>query len=491
MLDPTEAARQNTPEPTPAPPISVPTPPVPLALPTIEAPRARPIPQRPVQSVDQQRNDNQARPDDPAFLAQSNNNIREQTQAALRNLNHDDPSPQLGGAPTQSRSDTPGNSSQSVSADDRDQQGDRRAVPEPGQHPERTHHPPSRALAMNDRPVPSGSVARERGQAGAQGPTGTAGTPGQPAPAANPVTSGFNDAVATSTGGTDAIAQGPNGGTASQDPSAGAGGQAGRAGQGGQGGQGGNGAEAAARVGIRGMGARRAVESLTPTVALYDQVFGAEAARERTQAQLRRSQARGSYSESWRANRAAIENYVPAVRVGSQTALRTAASPFAAYLTAMHRRIHRLFADGFLADVESMPESSPLNDRSLVSTIEIILELDGRIHRLGIARTSGNLSFDVAALNSVRRAAPFGQAPTAIQSGDGRVYMHWAFYRSERQCGTFNAEPYILPHPAGSTPAGPTPAPTGPTPRDEHPPMPSAMLHRPIALRSARLDLRP
>jgi hypothetical protein len=30
--------------------------------------------------------------------------------------------------------------------------------------------------------------------------------------------------------------------------------------------------------------------------------------------------------------------------------------------------------------------------------------------------------------------------------------VHWGFYRNERQCGTFNARPYILPHP-GDTPA--------------------------------------
>jgi hypothetical protein len=32
------------------------------------------------------------------------------------------------------------------------------------------------------------------------------------------------------------------------------------------------------------------------------------------------------------------------------------------------------------------------------------------------------------------------------------VYFHWGFYRNQRQCGTFNAEPYILPNPRG-TPA--------------------------------------
>ena len=31
-----------------------------------------------------------------------------------------------------------------------------------------------------------------------------------------------------------------------------------------------------------------------------------------------------------------------------------------------------------------------------------------------------------------------------IRSADGLVYLRWALYRGESQCGTWNAEPYIL-----------------------------------------------
>jgi TonB family protein len=86
----------------------------------------------------------------------------------------------------------------------------------------------------------------------------------------------------------------------------------------------------------------------------------------------------------------------------------------------------------------------------LTATVEIVLERDGRVARVGIARTSGSTMFDVASMNSVRRSAPFGEAPEAIRSADGRVYIHWGFYRSERQCGTFNAEPFILSAPGAS-----------------------------------------
>ena len=62
----------------------------------------------------------------------------------------------------------------------------------------------------------------------------------------------------------------------------------------------------------------------------------------------RKSAHRGSWQasnfERWRA---AIENYVSSVKPGNQTALNTARSPFATYLTTIHNRIHPLFAEDF------------------------------------------------------------------------------------------------------------------------------------------------
>jgi len=38
-------------------------------------------------------------------------------------------------------------------------------------------------------------------------------------------------------------------------------------------------------------------------------------------------------------------------------------------------------------------------------------------------------AFDIAALDSVQRASPFGKPPKAIVSPDGAVYFHWEFHR--------------------------------------------------------------
>ena len=191
----------------------------------------------------------------------------------------------------------------------------------------------------------------------------------------------------------------------------------------------------------------------------YEDTFGADSVQEQREryAEMRRSHSTGQSREViWKKFRGAIENYLPKVRPGNQTALNTAASPFAAYLAVVHRQIHVHFADQFLRGLPMA--GSPLSDPSLVTTLEIVINGDGTLETVGVARSSGFLPFDYGAFSSVEKAAPFPPPPTKILSSDGRVYMHWAFNRSERQCGTFNAQPYILKD------AGP---PKAPEPQDQ------------------------
>jgi TonB family protein len=177
----------------------------------------------------------------------------------------------------------------------------------------------------------------------------------------------------------------------------------------------------------------------------------------------RRSEHRGSWVASnfdrWRS---AIENYVASVKEGNQTALNTARSPFATYLNGMHERIHPIFAESFLGSLDALPPSHPLNDQQLVTRLEIVLTREGHLKRMGVVRLSGVTAFDVAALDAVDRAQPFGPAPSAIVSPDGNVYLHWEFHRNEVfACSTMGAAPFIL----RSAPPGQEPAPPpGPAP---------------------------
>jgi hypothetical protein len=183
----------------------------------------------------------------------------------------------------------------------------------------------------------------------------------------------------------------------------------------------------------------------------YEAAVGAEKLEEDRRAYLaeRKSSQRGIAREkTWKEFRAAIENYAPGVKPGATTALNAAASPFATYIAAVHRRIHQEFADRFLRNLPI--GGSPYQDPMLMTKLEIVLNRDGSVHRIGVVRSSGLLPFDFGAFNSVLRGQPYAPAPSSILSGDGRVYLHWGFYRNQRQCGTFNAEPYILPNPRGT-----------------------------------------
>lgn len=180
----------------------------------------------------------------------------------------------------------------------------------------------------------------------------------------------------------------------------------------------------------------------------------------------RKSEHRGSWTasgfERWRN---AIENYVSSVKPGNQTALNTAAVPFASYLNTIHNRIHPIFADSFLGSLDNLPRSHPMNDPKVVTRLEIVVSpKEGRIVKMGVVKTSGITAFDVAALDSVHRAQPFGPAPSAIVSPDGNVYLHWEFHRDEVfACSTMHARPFMLNTPA-KPPAPPEP-PGGPSPK--------------------------
>lgn len=179
----------------------------------------------------------------------------------------------------------------------------------------------------------------------------------------------------------------------------------------------------------------------------------------------RRSQHLGSWKtvgiERWRS---AIENYVPMVKPGNQTALNTARSPFGTYLSLIHNRLHPIFADWFLQSLNSLPAGHPMNRSDLSTNLEIVLDQDdGRVVKQGVTKTSGVTAFDIAALESVQRAAPFGTPPREIVSPDGHVYLHWEFHRDPRiACTTYNARPYILK-------VKPKPAPIPPVPPRDHP----------------------
>ena len=177
----------------------------------------------------------------------------------------------------------------------------------------------------------------------------------------------------------------------------------------------------------------------------YERVMGKDKVDEERQVAARKmTSKKGRWERKLDAVKSSLENFIPDVRPGNQTALKTRAHPFALYVARMHRRIHELWGFGFLENLDSKGADYPLNDQNLWVNLELSVNPDGTVHKVTIAKTSGKTEFDVAAVDTVLSAAPYEATPEAIRSVDGRIYLRWGFYRNWRQCGTFNVEPYIL-----------------------------------------------
>lgn len=155
-------------------------------------------------------------------------------------------------------------------------------------------------------------------------------------------------------------------------------------------------------------------------------------------------QKEGLWDKARKSYTSPLDNVIPEVRVGNQTALNSRKHPFAQYIAQMHRGIHAVWGDGVLRQWDRLGPKHAWNDFSLWTRVEIVLWPTGEIDSVKTVRRSGNSSFDGVARNSVYNAGPYPPAPEQIQSGNGKVYIHWAFHRNAYACGTFGAEPFIL-----------------------------------------------
>jgi hypothetical protein len=277
--------------------------------------------------------------------------------------------------------------------------------------------------------VAKGIQTGDKGEAGKSGQGGQQGDSGSPgmlsmrnaqglgkpntSPTPSPSPSGANDDAPT----------------VAATPEPGAGGPAGRAG----------------REGAPGKSGRKGPK-LDLDASDYKRIVGEDAIKEEIQLARRSgSHKKGRWEKKMEQIHASLENFTPEVKTGNQTALGTRAAPFALYIARMHRTIHELWGFGFLEDLDGKAASNPMNDRKLAVKIEIILNPDGSLDRAPtIVRPSGVLTFDVAAIDTIMTAGPFGDTPEEIRSPNGKAYLHWTFHRDERQCSPYYADPFIL-----------------------------------------------
>ena len=179
----------------------------------------------------------------------------------------------------------------------------------------------------------------------------------------------------------------------------------------------------------------------------YEYMFGADAEADRRLAKKLKSTKAGKFRERQARVQSSLENFIPEVRPGNQTALNTRAAPFAAFVARMHRSIHLLWGFGALEDWDELGSSSPLNNPNLLTTLEMVLNSDGTIDKVTIVKASGYLPYDTAAIDTAFAAGPYPDPPREIRSANGKIYVHWRFYRDGRQCATSGVDYFILNNP--------------------------------------------
>ena len=356
--------------------------------------------------------------EDPRFIARENNRVEEETVARVTNRVHHNDQTEVGEAPVDPAADE-GNADEQVIRETRDQnpEADEVASEESGGRRRSPRSGEERVALPTQRGDDSGDPREDarRAQAAREG--------------------GVEDDMEVIT-----VSDGVGTFTIRRPRAAGSGG----------GQSGGDRRQAVRGRRARGGGSGRAAEG--PNLRLewsqFEAVIGRDQLNEEREqyAQQRLSKQRGRSRERrqrWREFRAAIENYVGAVRPGNQTALNAAASPFAEFLNAVHQRIHvpyREFTD-------NLSPGSPMAAEALQTKLEIVFNGDGTVDGIGVVRTSGMLPFDFTAFAAVMDGQPYPAPPRSILSGDGRVYVHWQFDNFPPFCAIENSRPFILPNP--------------------------------------------
>lgn len=431
--------RQPELEPEPEP---TPEPPRPVQPRTVSQDRATSVSHR-------SRDPNVEPPEDARHLAEENSRVEEETVARVTNAQIDEPEPTPGASEEQAQeAETEGNAEEGRIADLEDVEGSDERLPTPEETrlppPRRPSPAPSRSPTPQVAEAAEGGDGRERASSGRTPPREAAGGGRQQRGGGARQTREILVSDGTGTFRMRVPNEEPEGeGEGEEGGPAVEGRGSGEEGDGRASGRAGRGRRVARGGGRSGRGAPDLRISWSDFVSVY----GEEELRRQREAwvEQRRSRTRGrSHEERWERFRAAIINYDVQVRPGNQTALNTRADPFAAYIASMHRRIHRRFAEDFLPNMPAAIRAAVASNPNLHTKLEIGIGPDGNIARIGVVATSGEILFDFGAYSAVMGAQPFEPTPEAIRSPDGLVYVHWGFYANHRQCGTFNAEAYIL-----------------------------------------------
>jgi TonB family protein len=101
------------------------------------------------------------------------------------------------------------------------------------------------------------------------------------------------------------------------------------------------------------------------------------------------------------------------------------------YLRLIHQRIHPGWLDGYIR-VTPYSQIGPSTAKT-EAQVALTVRWDGTIEKAEIAKSSGSLEFDAAAMNAIWFGAPF-PPPVDVLADDGFAHLTWRFARDFRLC---------------------------------------------------------
>lgn len=183
-----------------------------------------------------------------------------------------------------------------------------------------------------------------------------------------------------------------------------------------------------------------------PSMRDYDDAFSDRDPIPRAAPQTKNQRMFANIERRQRLLKASLENMIPEIQVGNHTSVNAHRAVYAGYIGTLHRKIHGRWADQYLSYLDTRePRSSPLQNPNLGVTLEFVIEAaSGKFEAVNIVQSSGQLMFDAEAIDTAWAIGPRPNPPPQIISPNGKVYIHWRFWRDGRQCGAFGAEIFLV-----------------------------------------------
>ncbi len=143
---------------------------------------------------------------------------------------------------------------------------------------------------------------------------------------------------------------------------------------------------------------------------------------------------------------AAYNGEGPVIGPGQQGNSLSHNKDVAEYLALMHKEIHPLWAHGYLLRLDTIyrQPGSRLNKMDLEAVLEITLDSLGAVIDVRMVRTSGITDYDNEAIHVAWNSSPKLAPPAEMRSNNGKSYIHWTFWRDQRQCGVFGVKVFKL-----------------------------------------------